>query len=172
MLTVLFPRAHVRFVSPPVLGSVRNGHDLGACGTDYVDATDGPTTLTYREAKPMKPVTRVWNRARGYAMLFALTLGSGCADKIVEPALRDCEKNNTAILQFENKSTTNSTYDIIFDGSRIFTLSPGAKSAEHVVAAGIQHTLLFKYANTNNAACSPSTPTEAMCTHFVYSCTG
>ena len=78
-----------------------------------------------------------------------------------------CQQNNTASVTFENRSNS-STYDVIWDGSRIGSIGPGA-SISRTVAAG-QHTLVFKFSNTSNNACSQSTPNPAQCSSQTYSC--
>ena len=84
----------------------------------------------------------------------------------------DCELNQTGEIYFINKSNTNSTYDIIWDGAKLTTLAPGETSATYTVTANITHTLLFQYTNTSNLACTASTPVIPQCQSVWYSCTG
>lgn len=79
-----------------------------------------------------------------------------------------CAVNNTAQIQFSNRSA-NSTYSVIWDGSIITTLSSGVTSGFYTVAAG-QHTLTFRYSNSTNDACTQSTPNLAQCSSVVYWC--
>lgn len=83
---------------------------------------------------------------------------------------RTCEANNTAKVRFINKTGTSQTYSVIWDGSTITTIGPGATSDYFTVAAG-QHTLLFKIANSSQEACSISTPNLAVCSSMEYWCT-
>lgn len=87
------------------------------------------------------------------------------------PATPACETNNTAKVTFENRSNTNTTYDIIWDGSKRTTVTSGAKSSTYTEAAGVNHTLVFKITNTNTEACTPSSPTLAQCTSQTFWCT-
>jgi hypothetical protein len=49
-----------------------------------------------------------------------------------------CQLNNTATITFENRSTSNTTYDVVWDGAKMTTVSPGSESQEYTVAAGLQ----------------------------------
>ncbi len=82
----------------------------------------------------------------------------------------DCETYETAKVRFENKSNSNTTYDIIWNGSRIATVAPGQSTNYHTVSAS-QHTLTFKISNSSYRACNTSTPTLSKCSHHTYSCT-
>ena len=116
--------------------------------------------------------TNVWKRGRASAVVVVLTAGLACAPKVTTPDVAECEKNTTAGVTFENKSNTNGTYDVIWDGSKVFTLAPGAKSTEMTVAATVQHTLTFKFSNTSTLACTSGSPILAICAHQNYWCTG
>ncbi len=83
-----------------------------------------------------------------------------------------CQTNNTATAYFQNRSSSNLTYDIIWDGTRLASVSPGQDSAVFTFAAGVPHSLAFRLTNTSSNACSPSTPTLAQCSNMFYSCTG
>jgi len=83
---------------------------------------------------------------------------------------RKCEANNTAKVRFMNKTGTSQTYSVLWDGSVITTLGPGATSEYYTVAAGT-HTLHFKIANSTAEACTPSTPNLAVCSSMDYWCT-
>ena len=80
-----------------------------------------------------------------------------------------CETNDTAVVVFENLSATHSTYDVIWDGSKITTLSLGSWSAPYTVSSG-SHTLTFNFFNTNQVACSPGTVNLVQCKYYTYSC--
>ena len=88
------------------------------------------------------------------------------------PTASACQANNTASVIFSNRSTSNTTYDVIWDGGRVATLATGQDSDTNTAAAGVQHTLVFKITNTNTAACSPSTPTLAQCSGQTFTCRG
>ena len=85
-----------------------------------------------------------------------------------ETQVKSCVTNNTAEVQFSNRSAS-STYSIVWDGSIITTLSPGVTSTSYTVAAG-QHTLEFRYSNSSSSSCTPSTPNLAQCSSMVYWC--
>lgn len=88
------------------------------------------------------------------------------------PSASDCEANNTANIRFKNNSNTNRTYTVIWNGSTLATISPGSETEQFTVAAGVQHTLVFRFTNTSTNACTPSTPTLAQCAARILSCTG
>ena len=83
-----------------------------------------------------------------------------------------CEANGTAEIYFINKSNTNSTYDIIWNGVKIATVAPGQESERFTVAATVQHTLVFKLTNTGDLACTASTPVLSQCAEMYFDCTG
>jgi hypothetical protein len=55
---------------------------------------------------------------------------------------------------------------------KIFTVAPGQQSSTITVTANIQHTLVFRYTNTSNNACTPSTPVIPQCETWWFNCTG
>jgi hypothetical protein len=81
-----------------------------------------------------------------------------------------CVTNNTAAVTFENRSL-NSTYTVVWNGSSTATLGPSAKSQTHTEAAGVAHSLIFKYANSVNYACAESKPVLTQCSSITYWCT-
>ena len=83
-----------------------------------------------------------------------------------------CEINSTAEVYFINNSNSNSTYDVIWDGVKIATVTPGDESNTFTVSANIQHTLVFRFTNTSNNACTPSTPVVPQCQTWWFDCTG
>ncbi len=85
-----------------------------------------------------------------------------------ENAKPDCEKNSTGTVYFENRHGT-TTYDIIWDGSKLTTVTPGNRSDTYTFASG-QHTLLFRVTNTTTAACTQSTPNLATCSSVFFYC--
>lgn len=97
---------------------------------------------------------------------------AGCSvDSTTGPG-SNCASNNTAQISFRNNSNTNSTYTVIWDGATLTTIAPGQTSQEFTVAAGVQHSLVFRHTNTNANACNPSTPTLSQCSSRIFSCTG
>ncbi len=112
-------------------------------------------------------------------LLFALLASAGttvsatgCSSSdSTGPAQSACETNNTALVSFRNNSNTNRTYNVIWDGVNRATITPGSESEKFTVAAGVQHTLVFRYTNTNTNACTPSTPTLAQCSNMWFNCT-
>jgi hypothetical protein len=87
------------------------------------------------------------------------------------PVIPACEQNNTATIQFENRSVTNRTYDVVWDGVHIATIGPWEKSAVFTVAAG-QHTMAFKVSNSGKTACNIAYPVLVRCGTYAYFCTG
>ncbi|MCH8288782.1 MAG: DUF4397 domain-containing protein [Candidatus Marinimicrobia bacterium] len=83
-----------------------------------------------------------------------------------------CEVNQTAQVRFTNLSNTSKTHDVIWDGSKIATVSPGDTTNFFTVTANIEHTLQFKFTNTSDPACTESTPILAQCSFPIFWCTG
>ncbi len=124
-----------------------------------------------------RPVARFSNMSARLCAFTALSLLSlmACSDSenVAAPSpTLSCQVNNTAKLVFRNQSNTNATYDLLWNGSKLFTIAPGSESDTLVTAAGIQHTLLFQFTNSSNNACNPATPTLAQCSNGWFSCTG
>lgn len=90
----------------------------------------------------------------------------------VTPEVPSCQTNNTAKVSFANRSLTNSTYTIVWDGATKDTLAPNETSTPFDVAAGVAHTLRFRFANTTTLACNDSSPVLAQCSTMTYNCTG
>lgn len=82
-----------------------------------------------------------------------------------------CETNHTATVTFENKSTTNTTYDVVLDGIHVATIGPGEVTSAFTVTAVVQHTITFKITNSNNIACSTATVSFVQCSTQLYYCT-
>jgi len=81
-----------------------------------------------------------------------------------------CETNHTATVTFENRSTTNTTYDVVLDGIHVATIGPGEHTSETVTAV-VQHTFTFMITNSNNVACTPATTSFVQCSIQLYYCT-
>jgi hypothetical protein len=124
----------------------------------------------------------MWNTVRTFLSgvvvasvlaVVSLLISPACAGSTKSPTspASACQTNNTATVTFENRSASGLTYSVVWDGSTWTTLAPSVKSAEYTVAAGVQHTLTFKIANSNELACSTSTPTLAQCSSANYWCT-
>lgn len=82
-----------------------------------------------------------------------------------------CQRNNTAMIQFGNRSAT-ASHDIIWDGALIFTLKPGETSSFITTAAGVPHTLRFRVSGTSRLACNDSSPVLTQCDREGTSCSG
>ncbi len=126
-----------------------------------------------------RPVARLSNMSAPVCTLTALSLISvmGCSDSAdvvapPPPTTLQCQVNNSAKLVFRNQSNTNATYDLIWDGSKLYTIAPGSETDTLVTDAGVQHTLQFQFTNSSNSACNPSTPTLAQCYSGWFACTG
>jgi hypothetical protein len=77
-----------------------------------------------------------------------------CAIALMLPS---CMKEKGTVV-FRNRSVTNHTYNVVWDGSVITTLYPQEDSKEFDVNAG-KHTLKFEFSNTGRVtACSPADP--------------
>lgn len=85
------------------------------------------------------------------------------------PSTPACQTNNTATIAFENRSTTGLTYNVVWDGSTITSLTPGSKSQYYPVTAGVTHSLTFQKSN-GAAACTTSSPNLAQCYSYTYYC--
>ena len=57
-------------------------------------------------------------------------------------------------VYFVNESTTNTSYDVIWDGVFKCSISPGQTSSIYYAITNFNHTLEFKVKNTNTMACS------------------
>ncbi len=83
-----------------------------------------------------------------------------------------CETNDTGEVFFSNTSNSNSTHDIIWDGVKIATVAPNQSSQVFTYSAGVPHTLVFRFTNTSNDACTPSTPILTQCQQQGFTCSG
>ncbi len=141
------------------------------------EKTDEHTVERILRREIARPVARFSNMSARLCTLTALSLIPlmGCSDSenVVAPSpTLSCQVNNTAKLVFRNLSNTNSTYDLVWDGSKIFTIAPGAETDTLVTAAGVQHIMQFKFTNSNNNACTQGTPNLAQCSRGWFSCSG
>lgn len=141
------------------------------------EKTDEHTVARILRREIARPVARFSNMSARLCALTALSLVSlmGCSDSenVAAPSpTLSCQVNNTAKLVFRNQSNTNATYDLIWDGSKRYTIAPGSETDTLVTAAGVQHTLVFQFTNSSNSACNPSTPTLAQCYSGWFACTG
>lgn len=123
-------------------------------------------------------------------MLMSITIFIGCEKEIIgcmdvtatnynSTATQDdgsceyaipCEVNKTGEVYFVNHSNSNSTYDIIWDGVKITTVTPNQSSQVFTYSANVQHTLVFRLTNTSNNACLPSTPYLIQCQKSWFDC--
>ena len=143
------------------------------------EKTDEHTVRRSPRREIARPVARLSNMSARLCTLTTLSLVSlmGCSDSAdvvapPPPTTLQCQVNNTGKLVFRNQSNTNATYDLIWDGSKLYTIAPGSETDTLVTAAGIQHTMLFQITNTSNNACNPATPTLAQCSVGWFACTG
>jgi len=84
------------------------------------------------------------------------------------PQIPDCERYHTAQIAFENRSNSNTTYDIYWDGAKKTTLAPGIESQVYTEATGT-HSLQFVITNTQWIACQ-SSPVLAECQSYGIYC--
>jgi hypothetical protein len=82
----------------------------------------------------------------------------------------DCERYHTARVKFKNRSASNKTLTIIWDGSVKTTIAPSQDSQVFTEAAG-HHTLVFKVSNTGEIGCSQSNPVLVECHDQEFTCT-
>ena len=91
--------------------------------------------------------------------LLAAGCGSTSTPTAPQPTIPACEVNHTATVVFRNTSNRY-TLDVLWDGSKVTTVSPGQTSESRTVNSGI-HTLLFMVTNSSTMGCTPSTPSDA-----------
>jgi hypothetical protein len=107
-------------------------------------------------------------RIAGLAILLAVTACGGKSP--AAPTVPACQQNNTAELTFGNRSTSNTTYDVMLNGSRVTTVAPGNNSSPYTLAAGTAHSVSFRITNTTIAACNTASPNLAQCTSQTLTC--
>lgn len=114
---------------------------------------------------------------RGWIVLVALfAVGCGSSSPAIAPTpipvVPTCQAQNTGTVFFQNRSTANLTYDVIWDGSKLTTITPGSDSQVYTFAANITHSLRFQFTNTAILACNASTPVLTTCGATFYGCSG
>jgi hypothetical protein len=119
----------------------------------------------------MKPAI-ISECARNLSIILAIgliaLLTMGCEEDVTGvKEIPQCERYGTADVTFLNGSDY-STYDVILDGSRIGTISPG-RSITRTVAAGV-HSVQFIFSNTGQPACYEAHPNLAACEKTTLSC--
>lgn len=75
----------------------------------------------------------------------------------------------TATVVFENRSNSNKTYDVVFDGSLIATLGPDQSTGAISTTPG-GHTYVFKVSNTGKLACNQANPQLVAGRSYTFSC--
>lgn len=103
------------------------------------------------------------------AVLLATACGSDSPTAPPPVVVPLCQSANTATIAFGNRSTTNSTFDLVIDGVRRGAIGPGDTSAPFTLAAGVSHTIVAVFTNTTTTACS-STPVPVQCTTQTLTC--
>lgn len=88
----------------------------------------------------------------------------------IVPVVPACQSQNTSTVYFQNRTVSNLTYDIVWDGSRLTTVTPGKDTQIYTFAANVQHSLRFQITNTTVLACNPSTPVLTVCGATFYGC--
>lgn len=112
-------------------------------------------------------MSRVAYLAAALTLLALPACGSGAP---TAPDTSPCVVNSTAEFNFSDSSATKQSYDVMFDGKKIFTLSPGETSQNHTVTAWVLHVVQFNTAGTTNAACPQELYTPSRCSTQNFSC--
>ncbi len=114
-----------------------------------------------------------WARSVQVVSVFLAGTLAGCSpspyDVQVPPA---CISHNTAALNFSNESTTNTTYDVLMDGTKLTTVAPGATSDNFTVTALLLHVIRFNVTETSTMACPLEIVTPAQCSTTNHFCRG
>jgi hypothetical protein len=109
-----------------------------------------------------------------YVLLALIVVFAACnGPNPVTPTLMArpaCQMFSTAAVSFANRTTSNTTYDILWDDSRVATVAPSQTSAPITAVAGVAHSLSFRITNTTSAACTPSNPIPTLCAAQTYTC--
>jgi hypothetical protein len=142
--------------------SLQSGHPL--LGHVLPDAKQRfPPPVTVREPQVLT------NRRSSRATLALFTAGLvallACGDDDsappTAPYVPECERNDTAYLSFRNDSSV--VYEVWLDGLLVVpSLSPGQVSSKVTVAAGVQHSVVFRNKATGMDVCFAS-PIPARC---------
>jgi hypothetical protein len=75
-------------------------------------------------------------------------------------------------VYFQNRSASNLTYDVIWDGAKLTTIAPGQDSQVYTFAANVTHALRFQFTNTTTLACNVGAPILTTCGATFYGCAG
>jgi hypothetical protein len=94
-------------------------------------------------------------------VMAGLLFSSGCS-------LTSSSCSGTGTIEFENHAS-HSSYDILLDGSLVGSIGPG-QSMTRTVTAVVQHTVLFRFSNTNQNACSEAQESVIECHTNTISC--
>lgn len=86
-----------------------------------------------------------------------------------DPIIPNCEKYHTAEVRFKNRSVSNKTMSIVWDGNIIATIPPFQDSQVFTVPSG-SHTLVFKASNSGAILCSQSNPVVVECHDQEFTC--
>ena len=110
-----------------------------------------------------------------YVLLALIVLFAACngANPVAPTLLAKqpaCQTFSTAAVSFANRTTSNTTYDIFWDDSRVATVAPSQTSVPITAVAGVTHSLSFRITNTTSAACTPSNPVPTPCAAQTYTC--
>ena len=81
----------------------------------------------------------------------------------------DCQIDSTAWVTFKNNSNSNTTYDVIWDGAKKVTITPGTTSPTYTVPSG-QHTMKYVVTNTNTIARAQENLNLQVCSSSTYYC--
>jgi len=110
------------------------------------------------------------NTLLSLVMIFTTLTLISCEKKETEDPPEACEVNRTGEVYFINQSNSNRTYDIIWDGVKITTVAPNQQSDVFTYSANVKHSLIFRYTNTSDNACTPSEPILNQCRKIGFSC--
>ncbi|GJM17610.1 MAG: hypothetical protein DHS20C13_29370 [Thermodesulfobacteriota bacterium] len=72
-----------------------------------------------------------------------------------------CQVNQTGILCVKNSSATDQDHDVLIDGVKVATLSPGEEHCKTVLVG--EHSVRSYFAGTMNPACGEANPTIIQC---------
>jgi hypothetical protein len=108
--------------------------------------------------------------AIGLVLVTGACSGESTPTAPTPPPVAACQSQNTATVYFQNRSTSNLTYDIVWDGARLTTVGPAQNSQTYTVVANVPHLLRFQVTNLALLACSQGTPTLTTCSNNFYFC--
>ena len=87
-----------------------------------------------------------------------------------DPIILDCELYHTGEVVFENRSTSGTTFDVIWNGEIRATLAPGEKTETYTEATGNGYKLKFVVSGTDQKTCPSLCPWIVECELHTYSC--